>query len=168
MYMYIILCKCIWKLNNSLCLSFRMPCSQNFFYLYCFFHLGLFYRSGSQISWLPWSCSVCNYQSELLAFLFTTPLNFQKRKVNIYDFFATFCLIVVFLSLHQRQLNRRQFIFLKGKGLLFSFILFYFSIIFLFNFYTFKTSKSNFWLNEILAMYLIRKRAEINEKHAGT
>ena len=39
------------------------------------------------------------YQSELLAFRFTTSFNFQKRKVNIYDFFATFCLIVVFLYL---------------------------------------------------------------------
>ena len=39
-----------------------------------FFHLGLFYWSGSQ-----------SFMSEQLAFLFTTPLNFQKRKVNIYD-----------------------------------------------------------------------------------
>ena len=64
-----------------------------------------------------------NFMSEQLAFLFTTPLNFQKRKVNIYDFFATFCFIVVFVSLHQRQLQWRQLTFLKGEGLLFSFIL---------------------------------------------
>ena len=68
-----------------------------------FFHLGLFYWSGSQ-----------SFMSEQLAFLFTTPLNFQKRKVNIYDFFATFCFIVVFVSLHQHQLHWRQFTFLKG------------------------------------------------------
>ena len=48
-------------------------------------------------------------------FFFTlTRLNFQKRKVNIYDFSATFCFIVVFVSLHQHQLHRRQFTFLKG------------------------------------------------------
>ena len=80
-----------------------MPCSQNFFYLYCFF---------------TWACSTglaLNFMSEQLAFLFTlTPLNFQKRKVNIYDFFATFCFIVVFVSLHQHQLHWRQFTFLKG------------------------------------------------------
>ena len=68
-----------------------------------FFHLGLFYWSGSQ-----------SFMSEQLAFLFTTPLNFQKRKVNIYDFFATFCFIVVFVSLHQHKLHWRQFTFLKG------------------------------------------------------
>ena len=161
------------KIKNLLCLSFHMLSTQNFFYLYYFFHLGLFYWSGSQISWLPWSGLVYKYQteSEQLAFLFTTPLNFQKRKANVYDFFATFCFIVVFVSLHQRQLHWRQFTFLKGEGMLFSFILFYFIIIFHFNFYTFTTSKkiiekfcksystnvlieSNFWLNKILAMYL--------------
>ena len=48
-------------------------------------------------------------------FFFTlTRLNFKKRKVNIYDFSATFCFIVVFVSLHQHQLHRRQFTFLKG------------------------------------------------------
>ena len=76
-----------------------------------------------------------NFMSEQLAFLFTlTPLNFQKRKVNIYDFFATFCFIVVFVSLHQRQLHWRQFTFLKGEGMLFSFILYYFINIFHLNF----------------------------------
>ena len=72
----------------------------------------------------------------------------------------------------------------RGLGLLFSFTLFYFIIIFHFHFYTFKTSKKiiekfcknystndvliecNFWLNKILAMYLIRKGVEINEKRA--
>ena len=115
MHMYLIPCKCIWKLKNSLCLSFRMPCSQNLFYLYCFFHLGLFYRSGSQISWLPWSCSVCNYQGELLAFLFTTPFNSQKRKVNIYDFFATFCFIIVFCISAPTPVTLAAIYFLKGN-----------------------------------------------------
>ena len=120
-------------IKNLLCLSFHMPCSQNVFYLYCFFHLGLFYWSDYQ-----------NFMSEQLAFLFTTPLNFQKRKANIYDFFATFCFIVVLVSLPQRQLHWRQFTFLKrGLGLLFSFILFYFIIIFHLKFYTFKTSKKS-------------------------
>ena len=72
----------------------------------------------------------------------------------------------------------------RGLGLLFSFTLFCFIIIFHFHFYTFKTSKKiiekfcknystndvliecNFWLNKILAMYLIRKGVEINEKRA--
>ena len=72
----------------------------------------------------------------------------------------------------------------RGLGLLFSFTLFYFIIIFHFHFYTFNTSKkiiekfcknystndvligSNFWLNKILAMYLIKKGVEINEKRA--
>ena len=94
-----------------------------------FFHLGLFYWSGSQIPWLSWSGPVCIYQNELLGRFFLQPPKFPGMEVNIYDFFATFCFIVVFGSLHQRQLHWRQFTFLKGEWLLLSFISFYFIII---------------------------------------
>ena len=101
------------KIKNLLCFFFFSYALFSEFPLFVlFFHLGLFY----------W-------------FLFTlTPLNFQKRKVNIYDVFATFCFIVVFVSLHQRQLHWGQFTSSKGEGMLFSFILFYFIIIFHLNF----------------------------------
>ena len=114
MYMYLIPCKCILKLKKTryvylfVCLVLRIC-----FTCTVFFYLGLFYRSGSQISWLPWSCSVCNYQGELLAFLFTTPLNFQKRKVNIYEFFANFCFIVVFCISAPTPVTRAAIYFLK-------------------------------------------------------
>ena len=51
------------KIKNLLCWSFHMP-SQNFLYLYCFYHLGLFYWSGSQISWVSnweWATGVSFY-----------------------------------------------------------------------------------------------------------
>ena len=123
-----------------------MPCSQNFFICIVFFtwacSTGLALKFHDYLDRVLFT-NIDKYQteSEELEFLFTTPLNFQKQKANIYDFFATFCFIVVFVSLHQRQLHWRQFTFLKGEGMLFLLILFYFIIMFHFNFYTFKTSK---------------------------
>ena len=123
-----------------------MPCSQNFFICIVFFtwacSTGLALKFHDYLDRVLVT-NIDKYQteSEELEFLFTTPLNFQKQKANIYDFFATFCFIVVFVSLHQRQLHWRQFTFLKGEGMLFLLILFYFIIMFHFNFYTFKTSK---------------------------
>ena len=61
------------KMKNLLFLSFHMLCSQNFFYWIVFFHLVWFYWSGSQISW------VSNWRLFL-----QPPLNFQKRKANIW------------------------------------------------------------------------------------
>ena len=112
--MYVILCKCFFFFFFFICLVLRIS------FICIVFSLGLVL-----LVWLS------NFMSEQLG---VSPLNFQKRKVNIYDVFFTFCFIVVFVSLHQRQLHWRQFTFLKGEGMLFSFILYYFIIIFHLNF----------------------------------
>ena len=128
-------------------IMFSYALFSEFLCLHCFFSLGLVLRTGLALKFHDYldrvlHTNIDKYQteSEELEFLFTTPLNFQKQKANIYDFFATFCFIVVFVSLHQRQLHWRQFTFLKGEGMLFLLILFYFIIMFHFNFYTFKKS----------------------------
>ena len=109
------------KIENLLCFFFFFICLVLRISFICIvFSLGLVL-----LVWLS------NFMSEQLE---VSPLNFQKRKVNIYDVFATFCFIVVFISLHQRQLHWGQFTSSKGEGMLFSFILFYFIIIFHLNF----------------------------------
>ena len=100
------------KIKNLLRLSFHMLCSQNFFYWIVF------------SLWLVLLVWLSNFMSEQLGvsnwrLFLQPPLNGKQT----YDFFATFCFIVVFVSLHQRQLQWRQLTFLKGEGLLFSFIL---------------------------------------------
>ena len=115
------------RIKNLSCLSFHMSCSQNLFYLYCFFFCFVFF---AVFFFFTLGCSTglaLKFHDNLDLVLYTTTtvnnwrffftltrLNFQKRKVNIYDFSATFCFIVVFVSLHQHQLHRRQFTFLKG------------------------------------------------------
>ena len=93
-----------------------------FFFLFCFFcrffffftlgcSTGLALKFHDNLDLVLYTTTTVNNWR----FFFTlTRLNYQKRKVNIYDFSATFCFIVVFVSLHQHQLHRRQFTFLKG------------------------------------------------------
>ena len=161
--------------KNLLCLSFHMPCSQNVFYLYGFFSLGLVllvWLSNFMIT-LIWSCiQLPDCWEWATRVSFYNPL---KLPETLFRFCISAPTSVTLVAIY----------FLKrGLGLLFSFTLFYFIIIFHFHFYTFKTSKkiiekfcknystndvlieSNFWLNKILAMYLIRKGVEINEKRA--
>ena len=114
------------RIKNLSCLSFHVLFSEFvlfvlFFFLFCFFCCFFFFTLGCSTGLalkfhdnlnlvLYTTTTVNNWR-----FFFTlTRLNFQKRKVNIYDFSATFCFIVVFVSLQQHQLHRRQFTFLKG------------------------------------------------------
>ena len=152
-----------------------MPCSQNVFYLYWFFSLGLVllvWLSNFMIT-LIWSCiQLPDCWEWATRVSFYNPL---KLPETLFRFCISAPTSVTLVAIY----------FLKrGLGLLFSFTLFYFIIIFHFHFYTFKTSKKiiekfcknystndvliecNFWLNKILAMYLIRKGVEINEKRA--
>ena len=104
------------KIKNLLCLSFHMLCSQNFFY-WIVFSLGLVL-----LVWLS------NFMSEQLGvsnwrLFLQPPLNFQKRKANIwllchFLFYSRFCISA------PTPVTLAAVYFLKrGLGLLFSFIL---------------------------------------------
>ena len=104
------------KIKNLLCLSFHMLCSQNFFY-WIVFSLGLVL-----LVWLS------NFMSEQLGvsnwrLFLQPPLNFQKRKANIwllchFLFYSRFCISA------PTPVTLAVVYFLKrGLGLLFSFIL---------------------------------------------
>ena len=92
------------------------------------------------------------YQSELLAFLFTTPFNFQKRKVNIYNFFATFCLIVVFCTSAPTPVTLAAIYFLKRErvAIFIYIILFYYYFPFQFLYIYSETRSSVSVANELI------------------
>ena len=124
------------KIKNLLCLSFHMPCSQNFFYLYCFFTWAC--STGLALKFQEWATG-----SEQLAFVITTPLNFQKKESKHLWLLCHFLFYSRFCISAPTPVTLAAIYFLKrGLGLLFSFILIIlFYHYFPFWFYAFKTSK---------------------------
>ena len=161
------------KIKNLLCLSFHMLSSQNFFYLYSFFTWAC--STGLALKFQEWATGICFYD----------PLKFpETESKHLWLLCHILCYGRFCISAPTPVALAAIYFLKRGLGLLFSFTLFYFIIIFHFHFYTFNTSKKiiekfcknystndvliecNFWLNKILAMYLIRKGVEINEKRA--
>ena len=124
------------KIKNLLCLSFHMSCSQNFFYLYCFFTWACSTWSGSQISrvnnW-EWATGICFYD----------PLKFPETESKHLWLLCHFLFYSRFCISAPTPVTLAAIYFLKrGLGLLFSFILIIlFYHYFPFWFYAFKTSK---------------------------
>ena len=117
---------------------FSFALFSEFLYLYCFFHLGLFYWSASQISWLPWSGPVNKYRQIPdwewgTGLSFYNPLKFPETESKHlwllchFLFYSRFCISAL------TPVTLAAIYFLKrGKGCyfhLFYFILSLFSIL---------------------------------------
>ena len=124
-------------IKNLWCLSFHMSCSQNFFYLYCFFFVFFFHFGFALLVWLSnfmitliWSCIQLPQWATGVSF-YTNPLKFPETESKHlwllchFLFYSRFC-----ISAPTPVTLAAIYVLKRGLGLLFSFTLFYFIIIF--------------------------------------
>ena len=135
------------RIKNLSCVSFHMSCSQNLFYLYCFFFCFVFFAVFfffffshwvALLVWLSnfmitliWSCIQLPQWTTGVFFFYTNPLKFPETErkhlwlLCHFLFYSRFCISA------PAPVTQAAIYFLKrGLGLLFSFTLFYFIIIF--------------------------------------